>query len=200
MSWEERGKEKKVLIEVKTQDGFVADEPLQKKRSVDVTHSSGGSVGGGPPCAAGDPGPIPGPGRSPGEGNAAHSSDLAWRIPWTEEPGGLRFRGGEEADRTERQHRAQHTNHARGNRHRGFEGHFPGGPVAEDSACQCAEHRPDPWSGSQGPTRRGTAESRTTTTKPLRPRATRCSHAKRSRFNDSTAQNKKRAVGQFQVS
>ena len=32
---------------------------------------------------------IPGPGRSPGEGNATHSSILAWRIPWTEEPSGL---------------------------------------------------------------------------------------------------------------
>ena len=25
-----------------------------------------------------------------GEGNAPHSSTLAWKIPWTEEPGGLR--------------------------------------------------------------------------------------------------------------
>ena len=25
------------------------------------------------------------------EGMAAHSSALAWRIPWTEEPGGLQF-------------------------------------------------------------------------------------------------------------
>ena len=32
----------------------------------------------------GDPGSIPGSGRSPGEGNAIHSSILAWRIPWTE--------------------------------------------------------------------------------------------------------------------
>ena len=24
-----------------------------------------------------------------GEGNGSHSSILAWRIPWTEEPGGL---------------------------------------------------------------------------------------------------------------
>ena len=30
---------------------------------------------------------IPGLGRSPGEGIATHSSTLAWRIPWTEEPG-----------------------------------------------------------------------------------------------------------------
>ena len=27
------------------------------------------------------------------EGMATHSSVLAWRIPWTEEPGGLRSRG-----------------------------------------------------------------------------------------------------------
>ena len=34
-------------------------------------------------CNVGDPGSIPGSGRSPGEGNATHSSILAWRIPWT---------------------------------------------------------------------------------------------------------------------
>ena len=32
---------------------------------------------------------ILGSGRSPGAGHATHSSILAWRIPWTEEPGGL---------------------------------------------------------------------------------------------------------------
>ena len=36
---------------------------------------------------------IPGLGRSPGEGMATHSSILAWRIPWTEEPGGLQSMG-----------------------------------------------------------------------------------------------------------
>ena len=47
---------------------------------------------------AGDPGPIPGSDpwvRSLGREDplekemATHSSILAWRIPWTEEPGGL---------------------------------------------------------------------------------------------------------------
>ena len=38
-------------------------------------------------------GSIPGLGRSPGEGMATHSSSLAWRIPWTEEPGGLQSMG-----------------------------------------------------------------------------------------------------------
>ena len=46
-------------------------------------------------CNAGDSGLIPGSGRSPGEGNATHSSILAWRISWTEEPGGLQSTGSE---------------------------------------------------------------------------------------------------------
>ena len=40
-----------------------------------------------------DSGSIPGLGRSPGGGMATHSSILAWRIPWTEEPGGLQTMG-----------------------------------------------------------------------------------------------------------
>ena len=35
-----------------------------------------------------DAGLIPGSGRSAGGGLATHSTVLAWRIPWTEEPGG----------------------------------------------------------------------------------------------------------------
>ena len=37
---------------------------------------------------AGDADLIPRLGRSPGEGNGRHSSILAWRFPWTEDPGG----------------------------------------------------------------------------------------------------------------
>ena len=40
-----------------------------------------------------DAGLIPGLGRSPGGGHGTHSSVLDWRIPWTEEPGGLRSTG-----------------------------------------------------------------------------------------------------------
>ena len=36
------------------------------------------------------------------EGMATHSSILAWRIPWTEEPGGLQSMGHKESDMTER--------------------------------------------------------------------------------------------------
>ena len=49
-----------------------------------------------PPASAGgirDVGAIPGSGRSPGEGNSYNSRILAWRIPWTEEPGGLQSMG-----------------------------------------------------------------------------------------------------------
>ena len=41
----------------------------------------------------GDLGSFPGPGRSLGGGNNNHSSILAWRIPGTEEPGGLQSKG-----------------------------------------------------------------------------------------------------------
>ena len=35
------------------------------------------------------------------EGMATHSSALAWRIPWIEEPGGLLSRGPRQSDTTE---------------------------------------------------------------------------------------------------
>ena len=54
---------------------------------------SGGSDGKESACNAGDLGSIPGLGRSPGEGMAIHLSIVAWRIPWTEESGGLQSMG-----------------------------------------------------------------------------------------------------------
>ena len=36
------------------------------------------------------------------EGTATHSNILAWRIPCTEEPGGVQFMGRKESDTTER--------------------------------------------------------------------------------------------------
>ena len=41
----------------------------------------------------GDEGSIPGLGISPGEGSGNRSSILAWRMPWTEEPGRLQSMG-----------------------------------------------------------------------------------------------------------
>ena len=55
------------------------------------------------PTNAGDArdlGSIPGLGKSPGEEMATHSSILAWRIPWTEEPGRLQSMGSQESDMT----------------------------------------------------------------------------------------------------
>ena len=40
-------------------------------------------------CEAGDTGSIPGSGKSLEKEMATHSSILAWRMSWTEEPGGL---------------------------------------------------------------------------------------------------------------
>ena len=39
---------------------------------------------------------------------ATHSSALAWRIPWTEEPGGLESTGSQELDMTEQLSTHQH--------------------------------------------------------------------------------------------
>ena len=44
-------------------------------------------------CNVEDHGSIPGMERSLGEGMATHSSIPAWRIPWTEETGGLQSTG-----------------------------------------------------------------------------------------------------------
>ena len=70
-----------------------------------------------PPADTGDirdVGLIPGSGRSPREGKgyplqlekamAPHSSTLAWKIPWTEEPDGLQSMGSRRVDMTERLH------------------------------------------------------------------------------------------------
>ena len=40
---------------------------------------------------------IPGSGRSSRVGNATHSSVLAWKIPWTEAPGGSQPTGSQKA-------------------------------------------------------------------------------------------------------
>ena len=53
----------------------------------------GGSDGKESTCNVGDPGLTPGSGKSPGEEMATHSSILAWKIPWMEEPGRLQSMG-----------------------------------------------------------------------------------------------------------
>ena len=57
-----------------------------------------------PPANAGGVGSTPGSGRSPVGGNGNPPRILAWRIPWTEEPGGLQSTGPQELDMTEHTH------------------------------------------------------------------------------------------------
>ena len=52
-----------------------------------------GSAGKESTCNAGNMGSMPESGRSPGGGNDNPPSILAWRIPWTEEAGGLQSGG-----------------------------------------------------------------------------------------------------------
>ena len=59
-------------------------------------------------CNAGDLGSTPGLGRYPGRGHGNRSSTLAWRIPWTEEPGGYSPWGHKDLDRTEQVSTVQH--------------------------------------------------------------------------------------------
>ena len=67
----------------------------------------GGSDGKEFACNVGDLGSIPELGRPLEEGMATHSSILAWRIPWTEEPGGQQSVWLQNVDMTERLSTAQ---------------------------------------------------------------------------------------------
>ena len=54
-----------------------------------IVNFLGGSDGKASVYNAGDPGSSPGLGISPGGEMSIHSSTIAWKIPWTEEPGRL---------------------------------------------------------------------------------------------------------------
>ena len=64
-------------------------KPTECPKIIQLMGFPGSSDGIESACNAGDLGSIPGLGRFPGEGMAIQSSILAWRIPWTEGPGGL---------------------------------------------------------------------------------------------------------------
>ena len=70
------------------------------RKTVDIVERAdtrdfpGGASGKGPACQCRRPGFDPWVGKIPQEeGMTAHSSIRAWRIPWTEEPGGLQSIG-----------------------------------------------------------------------------------------------------------
>jgi len=53
----------------------------------------GGSDGKASACKAGDPGSVPGWEDPLEKEMATHSSTVAWKVPWTEEPSGLQSMG-----------------------------------------------------------------------------------------------------------
>ena len=65
---------------------------------------------------------------------ATHSSTLAWRIPWTEELGGLQSTGRKELDMTERLHFLSSLG-------------FPGGAEVKAPACNVGDLGSIPGSG-----------------------------------------------------
>ena len=66
---------------------------IQQRSAELLKKAKRGSDGKEPACNAGDLGLIPGLRRSLEKEVATHSSILAWRIPWTEEPDGLQSMG-----------------------------------------------------------------------------------------------------------
>ena len=71
---------------------------------------------------------------------APHSSTLAWRIPWREEPGRLQSMGSKESDTTERQTTTIYIVVCIWG--------FPGGASGKEPTCKCRRHKRgvfDPW-------------------------------------------------------
>ena len=79
--------------------GLYRDEPFKKVIKVKrgFPHSS---VGKASACNTGDLGSVSGSGVPLEKEMATHSSILAWRIPWMEEPGRLHFMRLQELDMT----------------------------------------------------------------------------------------------------
>ena len=70
----------------------VVNHPLASSRAF-----PGGSAAKKSACSVGDLGSVPAWEDPLEKGTATHSSILAWRIPWTEEPGRLQFMGSQRA-------------------------------------------------------------------------------------------------------
>ena len=87
-----------------------------------------------------DAGSIPGSGRYPEESVATHSSILAWRIPWTEEPGQLWAMGSQSQTRLK-------WLSTLGVQVKNAEIELTWWASGEESTYQHREHWFDPWSG-----------------------------------------------------
>ena len=66
---------------------------IYRYKYIDISIFPGDSDGKESDCSEEDPGSIPGLGRCPGAANGNTLQYLAWRIPWTEEPGRLQSMG-----------------------------------------------------------------------------------------------------------
>ena len=76
----------------KFEDGLIISDALMRSFFI-YRASSVTQIVKNPPANAGDPGSIPRSEGFPGKGDGNQSSVLAWRIPWTEELGGLQPMG-----------------------------------------------------------------------------------------------------------
>ena len=68
---------------------------------------------------------------------ATHSSILAWRIPWIEEPGGLQSMGSQESDMTSKQAHSPYHSYPRRE--------SPGVPVVKSPCVPCKGCGFNPW-------------------------------------------------------
>ena len=75
---------------------------------------------------------------------ATHSSILAWRIPWTEEPGGLQSTG---SQRVGHDWATEDTQPSVSGIFRNSREDFPDGPVVKTAHFSCRGPMFDPWSG-----------------------------------------------------
>ena len=96
MAGSHRAEAEKYLSPEVTQSGQGSNSSSLRRTGEELGQEDAGFPGGKElsPAAAGDvreAGLTPGSGRSPGT-RAAHSSVLAWRLLWMEEPGGLRLK------------------------------------------------------------------------------------------------------------
>ena len=85
-TWVSLGKDNKVFGVTPSRLGSLTETLWSSLIQRGLPHGSGSKASA---LECEDPGLIPGSERSPEKEMATHSSILAWKIPWTEEPGGL---------------------------------------------------------------------------------------------------------------
>ena len=88
-----------IYLKVNTQSGTVPPAMLEASCLVHWVRKGNKLCKAWASLVAGDLGLVSGGGRSPGGGHGYHSSILAWRIPWREEPGGLQSMGSQSQTR-----------------------------------------------------------------------------------------------------